>query len=472
MGVEVHVQMVGAGCRSKIFSPSTADNNEITPNKNISPLDYGLPGALPVTNSSAVKLAVRAALGLKCHIHNLSYFDNKHYFYVDLPCGRQTTQFYHPIATGGYVVLFGEDSEYSRRVLINRIHIEQDAGKSLHDMYPEYTAVDYNRAGIGLLEIVTEPCIKSTKDLELFIKTLRGILRGAGVCECNMERGEMRIDLSISISKNETLGTRVEIKNLNSISSALKSAEYEFRRQKVALESGEQISQETRLFDVKSEETRVMRSKEDAADYMYIPENNLPPLEVTDEFIQEQSRLMPQLPRELCAEITTEYGLKWDDARTIVDEPEYVEFFNQLASSIAHDKMQIAVNWMVVNLFGVLRKLCKKLSEFNHKWLVEIVEMVSAGEISPKTAKELLELAAERDTSPRAMAQAQGLKQVSEDAQIKDAIQAVLDANPVELQRYRDGEVKLMGFFMGQVLKAVDANPKVLTALLKQLLGP
>lgn len=477
MGVEVHVQALGGDCKAKVFSYAAADNNELTPNKNISPIDYGLPGALPVMNIAVARLAVRAALALGCDINRTSRFDNKHYFYVDLPCGRQTTQFYQPIALGGCVPVVSESEEYSRKgtkVQINRIHIEQDAGKSLHDIYPDCTAVDYNRAGIGLLEIVTEPCINSIEDLVAFVKSLRAILRRARVSECNMERGEMRVDLSISVRKHdqEALGTRVEIKNLNSINTIIKAAEYEFNRQCRLVESGKQVVQETRLFSVAEGATQVMRTKEDALDYMYIPESNLPSLELSEEFIERERREMQPLPHQACSELVKKYGIGWSNAYTIASEPEYFEFFAKVVAGMTETQAQVAAKWMIGDLFGLLDQPKHDLAKFNYKWLVEIAELLDANQVSGKSAKELLRRAVEGDRSPRTVAKECGMEQVFDTDQIATVVDRVLAENPKEVERYRSGELKLLGFFVGQSMKQISsANPGVLTKTLKEKLG-
>ena len=467
MGLEIHVQVVGCDCNSKAFSPTRATNDEERPNWNIDTLDFGLPGSLPRFNEKVAELATRTGLALNCEIQNLSLFDDKNYQYPDLPCGRQITQQYYPIAKGGQVPIPTEKSP-DRYIALDHIHIEQDAGKSNHDALPDCSAIDYNRAGIGLLEIVTQPCIYDIADLNIFLKSLRAILIAIKVSNCNMDKGEMRADLSLSVRKIgvKTLGTRVEIKNLNSINGVQKAAKHEFVRQVEAILAGEKILQETRGFDPKSQTTFAMRLKEDANEYLYIPDYNLPPLELTDEYIQHQKNSLPKLPKERCAELVGK-KLPWSNAYLIAYEQEYFEYFTQLTKGMTRTQTNTAAKLMIGDLFGLLKDSTRDLQSFNQKYLKELTLALDTGKISSKIAKELLLLAFEKDISPNS----QIVPQVSDVNAIAKCVDQVLLNSPNEVARYKDGKTNLLGLFVGTVMKEMkNANPNIVSQIVQDKL--
>ena len=470
MGAEVHAQTIGSECKMKVFSSASADNEEIRPNHNIDFLDYGLPGSLPVLNEKVVELAVRAGLALNCKINKVSIFDDKNYSYVDMSCGRQITQFYHPIATGGYVPIPSENNP-DKTVRLNRIHIEQDAGKNLHDIVPGYTAVDYNRAGVGLLEIVTEPCIYSIDDVGPFLKSLRSILRAIKICNCDMEKGEMRVDLSVSVRLKTTqaLGTRVEIKNVNSISFVQRAAQYEFERQIEAIEAGKSIIQETRLFDPKSGITKAMRNKEDSDEYLYSPDYNLPALEISDEFIAHQRAILPTLPQNICSSLVSNYEVNWFNAYVISLELEYTEFFNKVIARMSNSQIQIAAKWMTGDLFGLLNTSDRPIDSFNPQWLRELVVLLDSNAISGKIAKELLLNAFKNNISPAS--QAKDVEQVSDVTEIASTIDLILKECSAEVAKYKNGKTSLIGFFVGKVMQRMkNANPSIVNQVLEEKL--
>jgi aspartyl-tRNA(Asn)/glutamyl-tRNA(Gln) amidotransferase subunit B len=457
MGAEVHVQVINSDCTTKAFSAALATTEQLPPNTNLDYLDYGLPGALPVFNIAVARAAVRAATALECTIHPTSYFDRKNYGYVDMSSGYQITQFYHPIATGGHVPLVSETDGVLGKIALNRIHIEQDAGKTIHDTPHGHSAVDFNRAGIGLLEIVTEPCFTSIDQIPIFVKTLQSILKTINVSNCSMEHGEMRVDLSVSIRPVDckTLGTRVEIKNVNSIKDMREAAEYEFQRQAALLEAGGVVLQETRLFDAGTKTTKLMRSKEDAADYLYIPDGNLPALRTKD--IETQS--IPVLPHQHCQALVDHYKLRWSHAYQITHKQGFHDFFSIVSSNLTITQVQLAANILVGELSGLLTAADRAIESFNPTWLHEIVTLLDTGTISGKTSKYILEKAFKTDSSPRRIVTEEGLGQVSDVSQIKAAIQTVCNTYPEDVQRYKNGETKLFGFFVGACTKQLpNAN--------------
>lgn len=482
MGAEVHVQVLNSDCKTKAFSAALATNDELSPNTNLDYIDYGLPGSLPVFNMAIARAAVRAGHALQCKIHKLSIFDDKNYGYVDMSCGRQITQFFSPIATGGKVPLVSEKTGIVGEIDLNRIHIEQDAGKNFHDINPEYTAVDFNRAGIGLLEIVTEPCFTSIDQVPIFVKSLRTILRHVNVCNCDMEKGEMRVDLSISVKpKGSTvLGTRVEVKNVNSIKDMREAAEYEFHRQVSLLNEGGRVLQETRLFDIKAGVTIAMRNKEDADEYLYIHDYNLPPLELSDEFIAKQ-RVHCVLPHDRCKYLVEEYNLKWADAYIIENDPGYSSFFANVCNfdsqtlveaPLSREQILLAAKWMVGELFGLLANSDRSIENVNPVLLREIVLLIDSNVISGKVGKEVLKEAFEDDKSPKGIVKERGLQQVSDVGAVTQVISEVFDAYPNDVQRYKNGETKLFGFFVGAVTKRLKGvNIQVLRDELIKMLG-
>lgn len=465
IGCEIHAQLNGALCDHKAFS--SAPICKATPNSHVSPFDHGLPGTLPVCNPQAVKCAVTAALALNCEIQKHSRFDRKHYSYPDLPNGMQITQYFKPIALGGSL-----KTETGNTVAINRIHIEHDAAKCFHDVFPHYTAVDDNRSGVGLIEIVTEPCIHDLQTLDSFLKSLRSILRTTNVCSCNMEDGEFRVDVSISLSETNELGVRSEIKNLNSFTNIQKAVLYEIQRQTSLLANKQQVLQETRLFDIKKSITVPMRSKENTADYRYLPEHNMPSLELTEGFIKDIASNMPRLPNQIAADLEAK-GIMPFNAKLISQEPEYVRFFEQVTDNLhSHTELSTAAKLFTGDLFGLLAQSTKTLADFKALWLCEIVQLLTTDAISGKTSKELLKTALDMGCSPAHICKEQNLLQVSDVSQLASAAKEVIAAYPEETAKYHSGKTNLLGFFIGKLVERIpNANPKISREILVKSLG-
>jgi aspartyl-tRNA(Asn)/glutamyl-tRNA(Gln) amidotransferase subunit B len=478
IGMEVHAQVAS---QAKLFSgASTAFGAE--PNANVSFVDAAMPGMLPVLNEFCVEQAVRTGLGLKARINLFSAFDRKNYFYPDLPQGYQISQLYHPIVGEGEVIV-DMGPGLARRVRIERIHLEQDAGKSIHDMDPALSFVDLNRTGVALMEIVSRPDIRSPEEAAAYVAKLRQILRYLGTCDGNMQNGNLRADVNVSVCRpgayeryQETgdhrhLGTRCEIKNMNSMRFIQQAIEYEARRQIAILEDGGEVVQETRLYDPERGETRSMRSKEEAHDYRYFPDPDLLPLEIEQAWVDGIAASLPELPDAKKARFVTEYGITEYDAGVLTAEVENADFFEAVARG--RDGKQ-AANWVINELFGRLNKEGHSITEspVSAEQLGAILDLIAAGTISGKIAKELFEIVYAEGGDPARIVEERGMRQVTDTAAIEAAVDAVIAANPAQVEKAK-ANPKLAGWFVGQVMKATGgkANPASVNELVTRKLG-
>jgi aspartyl-tRNA(Asn)/glutamyl-tRNA(Gln) amidotransferase subunit B len=467
IGLEVHVQL---RTRTKMFCADRTTFGD-PPNTNVCPVCLGLPGALPVPNAEAIRLAVRGALALGCTVHETSVFARKNYFYPDLPKGYQISQFDRPLATGGRVDF--ESPERGRmQVGITRLHVEEDAGKLLHDRFPGKTAVDLNRAGTPLAEIVSEPDLRSPAEARAYLTTLRQILIYAGVSECSMEQGSLRVDANLSIRPAGTsrLGTKTEVKNMNSFANVERALEAERVRQIALVESGHRVEQVTLLFNAGTGQVKPTRSKEESHDYRYFPDPDLPPLVLTPTWIAEQRATMPELPDAKRARLETAHALSGQDARVITAEAELAHYFESVVAAGADPKA--AANWVM----GEVMTTYNESGAFPvpAQRLAELIGLVREGVVSHQAAKRVYtELAHTSDQDPRATAARLGLVQVSDLGALGGWVDEVLAAYPEEVARFRSGETKLMAFFVGQVMKRSrgKADPKGVQPVLQQRLG-
>ena len=472
IGMEIHAQVTS---QSKLFSgASTAFGGE--PNSHVSLVDAAMPGMLPVINEACVRQAVRTGLGLKAQINLKSVFDRKNYFYPDLPQGYQISQYKSPVVGEGEVVLDMPDGD-TVTVGIERLHLEQDAGKSLHDRHPTMSLVDLNRAGVALMEIVSKPDLRSSEEAKAYVAKLRTILRYLGTCDGDMEKGNLRADVNVSVHKPGTpLGTRCEIKNVNSIRFIGQAIEHEARRQIEILEDGGAIEQETRLFDPGKGETRSMRSKEEAHDYRYFPDPDLLPLELTAAYVDDLKSHLPELPDEKKARFTRDYGLSTYDANVLVGERETADFFEAVAKKAdgSSRDAKAAANWVINELAGRLNKEGRDIagSPVSASQLGGILDLIAAGTISGKIAKDLFEICWSEGGDPHAIVEARGLKQVTDLAAIEKVVDEIVAGNPDKVEQARV-KPALIGWFVGQVMKASagKANPQTVNELLKRKLG-
>ena len=468
-GLEIHCQIIS---KSKIYSgASTEFGAEV--NEHVSFVDAGMPGMLPTLNKYCVHQAVKTGLGLRAKINKYSNFARKNYFYADLPQGYQITQFKYPIVGEGRVDIDLPDGSV-KAIGIERMHIEQDAGKSIHDIDPKKTFIDLNRAGVGLMEIVTKPDFSAPAEAGAFLKKLRSILRYIGTCDGNMDEGSMRCDVNVSVRPQGTdeLRTRCEMKNVNSIKFVMQAIENEARRQIEVYENGGVVIQETRHFDPVSGQTKVMRKKEFAHDYRYFPEPDLAPLVLDDEYIEKVKRELPELPDEKKERFVSKLGLTSYDAIVICENKETADFFEKAAAG--HDAKKVA-NWLMGDFFAMLneKKLELKDSPVSAENLGRLVELVSQDVINGKTAKDVFAIMAETGENPEKIVEEKGLKQVTDTSAIEAVIDEVLAANPDNAAAYRNGKQGLFGWFVGQVMKASKgkANPGLVNELLKKKLG-
>jgi aspartyl-tRNA(Asn)/glutamyl-tRNA(Gln) amidotransferase subunit B len=467
VGMEIHAQVTS---QSKLFSgASTAFGGE--PNSHVSLVDAAMPGMLPVINAECVKQAVRTGLGLKARINLKSVFDRKNYFYPDLPQGYQISQYKSPIVGEGEVVVDMPEGE-SVTVGIERVHLEQDAGKSLHDRHPTLSFVDLNRAGVALMEIVSKPDLRSSEQAKAFVAKLRTILRYLGTCDGDMEKGNLRADVNVSVRKpGAPLGTRCEIKNVNSIRFIGQAIEHEARRQIEILEDGGKIEQETRLFDPDKGETRSMRNKEEAHDYRYFPDPDLLPLELSARDVEDLAAHLPELPDEKRARFMRDYGLSGYDAGVLVVERATAEFFEAVAQG---RDPKLAANWVINELAGRLNKEGRDIagSPVSAGQLAAILDLIAAGTISGKIAKDLFEICWTEGGDPRAIVEARGMKQVTDLSAIERVVDEIIANNPDKVEQVK-AKPALAGWFVGQVMKASGgkANPKAVNDLLKAKLG-
>jgi aspartyl-tRNA(Asn)/glutamyl-tRNA(Gln) amidotransferase subunit B len=473
IGLEVHAQVTS---NSKLFSgASTEFGGE--PNSHVSLVDAAMPGMLPVINEECVRQAVRSGLGLNAKINLRSVFDRKNYFYPDSPQGYQISQYKSPIVGEGEVVLELSGGE-TATVGIERLHLEQDAGKLLHDRSPTMSYVDLNRSGVALMEIVSKPDIRSSEQAKAYVAKLRSILRYLGTCDGDMEKGSLRADVNVSVRKVGVteLGTRCEIKNMNSIAFIGEAIEYEARRQIGILEDGGAIDQETRLFDPDKGETRSMRSKEEAHDYRYFPDPDLLPLEFSEAYVAELKAGLPELPDQKRARFIAEFGLSPYDAGVLVAERESADFYETVLADLADQARdgKLAANWVINELFGRLNKEGRDISAspVSAAQLAAIVDLIGEGTISGKIAKDLFEIVWTEGGDPRALVEARGMKQVTDLGAIEKVVDDIVAANPDKVAQAR-AKPQLIGWFVGQVMKSSGgkANPQAVNDLLKAKLG-
>jgi aspartyl-tRNA(Asn)/glutamyl-tRNA(Gln) amidotransferase subunit B len=471
IGLEVHAQIVSA---AKLFSGASTEFGA-EPNSQVSLVDAAMPGMLPTPNGECVRQAVRTGMALNAKINAWSRFDRKNYFYADLPQGYQISQLYHPIVGEGVVEIeLGEDR--TKEVGIERIHIEQDAGKMLHDQHPSFSYVDLNRSGVALMEIVSRPDMRSPEEAGAYLRKLRSILRYVGSCDGNMEQGSMRADVNVSVRRpGDPLGTRCEIKNVNSVRFVQAAIEYEASRQVDIVESGGTIVQETRLFDPDKVETRSLRSKEEAHDYRYFPDPDLLPLELSDEFLRSCRDSLPELPDAKRERYEKALGLPHYNAAVLTAEVETARWFEALLEAVGEQHAQRASNWVISDLFGALNRLGKGIEEspVTPGQGAELLKLVADGTLSGTLAKQVFEIMLETGEDPGAIVEARGLKQTSDTGAIEAVIAEVLAANQDKVAEYRSGKDKLFGFFVGQTMKAMagKGNPQVVNELLKKALG-
>jgi aspartyl-tRNA(Asn)/glutamyl-tRNA(Gln) amidotransferase subunit B len=466
IGLEVHAQV---NSHAKLFSgASTTFGN--APNANVSLVDAAMPGMLPVINEECVRQAIRTGLGLKAQINLRSVFDRKNYFYPDLPQGYQISQYKHPIVGEGEILIDMPDETIT--VGIERLHLEQDAGKSIHDLSPSFSYVDLNRSGVALMEIVSKPDIRSADEAKAYVSKLRTILRYLGTCDGDMEKGNLRADVNVSVRRpGEGFGTRCEIKNVNSIRFIGQAIEYEARRQIAILEDGGEIVQETRLFDHAKGETRSMRSKEEAHDYRYFPDPDLLPLEFSDAYVAELKSHLPELPDEKKARFIRDYGVTPYDAMVLTLEKESADFYEAVARG---RDAKIAANWVINELFGCLNKegVDVENSPVSADQLGGIVDLITDGTISGKLAKDLFEIIWTEGGDPRAVVEARGMRQVTDTGAIEAACDAVIAANPDKVEQVKV-KPTMLGWFVGQVMKQTGgkASPPAVNETLKAKLG-
>ncbi|MDH7637885.1 Asp-tRNA(Asn)/Glu-tRNA(Gln) amidotransferase subunit GatB [Sphingomonas oryzagri] len=468
IGLEVHAQVTS---QSKLFSgAATAFGAE--PNSQVSLIDAAMPGMLPVPNAECIRQAVRTGMAINAQINKWSRFDRKNYFYADLPQGYQISQLYHPLVGEGSIEIEPEGAE-PKTIGIERIHVEQDAGKLMHDQHPTRSYVDLNRSGVALMEIVSRPDMRSPAEAGAYVKKLRSILRYVGSCDGNMEQGSMRADVNVSVRKpGDEFGTRTETKNVNSIRFVMAAIEYEARRQVDLIEDGGKVVQETRLFDPDKGVTRSMRSKEDAHDYRYFPDPDLLPLELDEAFLEEARASLPELPDAKRKRYEGDLGLTAYNADVLTADVETARWFEAMLAEGAAPKP--AANWVTSELFGALNRLSKDIGEspVSPKQAADLNKLVADGTLSGTLAKQVFEVMLETGQDPAVIVEERGLKQTSDTGAIEAEIAKVMEANPDKVAEYRGGKDKLFGFFVGQTMRAMagKANPAVVNELLKKAL--
>ena len=467
IGIEVHAQIIS---NSKLFSGSStsfgADHNT-----QVSFVDAGMPGMLPVINSVCVEQAIKTGLGLNAKINNFSIFDRKNYFYPDLPQGYQISQFEQPIVGSGMITIDLDDGE-SKNIGIERLHLEQDAGKSLHDQHPSYSFVDLNRSGVALMEIVSMPDMRSPEEAQAYVKKLRNIMKYLQTCDGNMEEGSLRADINVSVRKpGDDLGTRCEIKNVNSIKFIGQAIDYEAKRQINLIEKGDLIEQQTRLFDPKKGQTRSMRSKEDSHDYRYFPDPDLLPLTFTDEFVDEIKKTLPELPDIRKKRFIDDYDLSSYDSNILVSEKETADYFEAAAEN---SNPKLVCNWVIGELFSVLNKINKTIEDCPIKAedLGELINLIDNETITGRIAKDVFEIMLNTGESPASIVDANNMKQVNDLSEIESVIDKIIENNPDQVNALSE-KPNLIGWFVGQVMKETQgkANPKTVNEILgKKLL--
>ena len=467
IGLEVHAQVLS---EAKLFS-SSATKFGSEPNSQVSLVDAAMPGMLPVINKFCVEQAVKTGLGLNAKINTFSKFDRKNYFYADLPQGYQISQFKHPIVGEGKVIL---DMPYgTKEIGIERLHLEQDAGKSIHDQDPKNSFVDLNRSGIALMEIVSKPDLRSPGEVGEYIKKLRSIMRYLNTCDGNMEQGSLRADVNVSVRKkgSKEFGTRCEIKNVNSIKFMQQAIDYEARRQIELIEEGNEVDQETRLFDTKKQETRSMRSKEDAHDYRYFPDPDLLPLRLEDSYIEDLKKGLPELPDHKKQRLISEFKLSNYEASVIISDQAVSTYYEEVAKNSDY---KLAATWLMGELFATLNKEGKDITEspVSAVNLAKMINLIKDGTISGKIAKTVFEEMIKNDGDPSKIVEVKGLKQTSDPKEIENIVDKVLETNQDKVQQYKSGKDKLFGFFVGQVMKEMKGkgNPQMINDILKNKL--
>ena len=467
IGIEIHAQV---NSKSKLFSSSPTDFGS-KPNSQVSLIDAAMPGMLPVINKFCIEQAVKSGIGLNAKINKKSIFDRKNYFYQDLPQGYQISQYKDPIVGEGFVEIETENGQ--KKIGVERLHLEQDAGKSLHDQDPNFTFVDLNRSGIALMEIVSKPDMNSPEEAVEYVRKVRSILRYLGTCDGNMEQGSLRADVNVSVNKpGNELGTRCEIKNLNSFKFIHAAIVYEAKRQIKLIEQGDSVNQETRLFNTQSGETRSMRSKEDAHDYRYFPDPDLLPLTLDDDWIKGLQDSIPELPDQIKERFINEYSLSSYDANIIVSDKATSEYFEDV---VKNRNPKLVTTWVTGELFSILNKnnLIIEDSPITSKQLGELVDNIENGKISNRLAKEVLEEMCESGKDALEIIDEKGLSQISDENEIESLVNNVLNSNPENVKKYKNGKDKLFGFFVGEAMKLSKgkANPKIVNDLIKKKLS-
>ena len=466
IGIEVHAQIIS---NSKLFSGSSTSFGS-DHNTQVSFVDAGMPGMLPVINSVCVEQAIKTGLGLNAKINNFSIFDRKNYFYPDLPQGYQISQFEQPIVGNGMITIDLDNGD-SKNVGIERLHLEQDAGKSLHDQHPSYSFVDLNRSGVALMEIVSMPDMRSPEEAQAYVKKLRNIMKYLQTCDGNMEEGSLRADINVSVRKpGDELGTRCEIKNVNSIKFIGQAIVYEAKRQIDLIEKGNLVEQQTRLFDPKKGQTRSMRSKEESHDYRYFPDPDLLPLTFTDEFVDEIKKTLPELPDIRRKRFINEYGLSPYDSNILVSEKETADYFEEAAKN---SNPKLVCNWVIGELFSVLNKMNKTLEDCPIRAgdLGELVNLIDDETITGRIAKDVFEIMLETGNNPKTIVDENNMKQVNDLSEIESIIDKIIENNPDQVEALEE-KPNLIGWFVGQTMKETQgkANPKTVNKILNKKL--
>ena len=468
IGLEVHAQITA---KSKLFSGAAAEFGA-EPNSQVSLVDAALPGMLPVINQFCIEQAVKTGLGLKAKINLHSIFERKNYFYPDLPQGYQISQFQKPIVGEGILTLDMPDG--LRKIGIERLHVEQDAGKSLHDQDSKRTFIDLNRSGIALMEIVSKPDLRSPQEAGEYVKKLRMILRYLGTCDGNMEEGSLRCDANVSVRKvgEKALRTRAEIKNINSIRFVMAAIEHEALRQIGVYDEGGEVIQETRLYDPNKDETRSMRSKEEAHDYRYFPDPDLLPVFLDQEFVDRIQRSLPELPDAKKKRFIDDFGLTPDDVETLLADIEISDFYEKVAGE---SDPKLSANWVIHELFAILNKEGLSITEspVSAKYLAKLINLIDDKVISGRTAKDVFEIMVKLGSDPMEIVEEKGLKQITDSSEIEAMVNALVKENPGQAEQYKDGNMKVAGWFIGQIMKVSKgkANPQLVGDLLKKKLG-